>query len=235
MPDIDRPAHARDAGFFAAAWPFTGRKGARSRMTPLFQGKIDNFCAAYAVLNAMRLIHGISDLQARALFSELLLSQSRDEKAFRAILSHGTDYVDMVDAFLGQISERFPLRVSAPFDAETACDEVWAALAAYARPEQGRSAVFRFRRYEAFCVRPRADHWTAAHRMEGGVLRFFDCSLEPDGLYHLTRQIMKDDVDQRVTEYVVVPPESVRLMERVGAEDGAYGDAYGNGAGTWRY
>ena len=103
MPDIDRPAHARDAGFFAAAWPFTGRKGARSRMTPLFQGKIDNFCAAYAVLNAMRLIHGISDLQARALFSELLLSQSRDEKAFRAILSHGTDYVDMVDAFLGQI------------------------------------------------------------------------------------------------------------------------------------
>ena len=143
MPDIDRPAHARDAGFFAAAWPFTGRKGARSRMTPLFQGKIDNFCAAYAVLNAMRLIHGISDLQARALFSELLLSQSRDEKAFRAILSHGTDYVDMVDAFLGQISERFPLRVSAPFDAETACDEVWAALAAYARPEQGRSAVFR--------------------------------------------------------------------------------------------
>ena len=98
--------------------------------------------------------------------------------------------------FLGKFRSVFPLRVSAPFDAETACDEVWAALAAYARPEQGRSAVFRFRRYEAFCVRPRADHWTAAHRMEGGVLRFFDCSLEPDGLYHLTRQIMKDDVDQ---------------------------------------
>lgn len=200
-------------------------------MTPFFQGKIDNFCAAYAVLNAMRLIHGVSALQARALFSDLLLSQSRDEKAFRAILNHGTDYVDMVDAFLDQIAERFPLRVSAPFDAETACGDMWEALVEYACPEQGRSAVFRFRRYEAFSVRPRADHWTTAYRMEGGVLRFFDCSLEPDGLYHLTRQIMKDDVDQRVMEYVLVPPECVRLVERIGAAGGSCG----KGAETWRY
>ena len=235
MPDAS-PAHMLRTSFFRGLRAVHRPRGsAQAGMTPFFQGKIDNFCAAYAVLNAMRLIHDISAFQARELFSDLLLSPSRDEQAVRAILNHGTDYVDMVDAFLERIAERFPLRVSAPFDAETACGDVWEVLTDYARPELGRSAVFRFRRYEAFSVRPRADHWTTAHRMEGGVLRFFDCSLEPDGLYHLTRQLMKDDADQRVTEYVVVPPESVRLVERPGAEGGAYGDAYGNGAETWRY
>ncbi len=204
-------------------------------MTPFFQGKIDNFCAVYAVLNAMQLVHGISAFQARALFSELLLRQSRDEEAFRAILNHNTDYIELVDAFFERLAQSFPLRVSAPFGEKEPCGDVWEALTDYARPELGRSAVFRFRRYEAFSVRPRADHWTTVHKLEGNVLRFFDCSLESDGLYHLTRQLMKDDVDQRVAEYVLVPPESVRLVERVGAEGGAYGDVYGNGAGTWRY
>lgn len=200
-------------------------------MTPFFQGKIDNFCAAYAVLNAMQLIHGINALQARALFSDLLLRQSRNEAAFRAVLNHGTDYRELVDDFFTRIAERFPLRVSAPFGPDAACGEVWEALTDYARPEQGRSAVFRFCRYEAFSVRPRADHWTTAHKVEQGMLRFFDCSQEPDGLYFLTRHLLRDDADQRVVEYVIVPPECVRLVERVETA----GRAGGAGAETWRY
>ncbi len=199
-------------------------------MTPLFQGKIDNFCAAYAVLNALRLIHGISDFQARSLFSALLLRQSRDEKMFRAILEHTTDYQELVDDFFRQAGEYFSLRVKAPFGEDTGCDEVWEALRDYACPERGRSAVFRFRRYEAFRVRPCADHWTTGHKMEGNELLLFDCSLEPEGLYRLTRPLLKDDVDERMTEYVIIPPSCVRLIERGTSEGGACG-----GSLKWQY
>ena len=34
-------------------------------LKPFFQGKLDTFCAIYAVLNALRLTHGIQTLKAR--------------------------------------------------------------------------------------------------------------------------------------------------------------------------
>ena len=34
-------------------------------LKPFYQGKLDTFCAIYAVLNALRLTHGIRTLKAR--------------------------------------------------------------------------------------------------------------------------------------------------------------------------
>ena len=36
-------------------------------LKPFFQGKLDTFCAIYAVLNALRLTHGIQTLKALSL------------------------------------------------------------------------------------------------------------------------------------------------------------------------
>ena len=35
-----------------------------------YQGQLDVFCAAYAVLNALRLLHGLRPLEARLLLHE---------------------------------------------------------------------------------------------------------------------------------------------------------------------
>lgn len=43
-------------------------------LKPFFQGKLDTFCAIYAVLNALRLTHGIQTLKARDILNETLLS-----------------------------------------------------------------------------------------------------------------------------------------------------------------
>ena len=42
-------------------------------LKPFFQGKLDTFCAIYAVLNALRLTHGIQTLKARDILNELSL------------------------------------------------------------------------------------------------------------------------------------------------------------------
>ena len=43
-------------------------------LKPFYQGKLDTFCAIYAVLNALRLTHGIRTLKAREILNDTLMA-----------------------------------------------------------------------------------------------------------------------------------------------------------------
>lgn len=64
---------------------------------PFYQGKLDTFCAIYAVLNALRLTHGIRTSKAREILNATLLGISENRKLFEDVLYMRTNYVDMVD------------------------------------------------------------------------------------------------------------------------------------------
>lgn len=184
-------------------------------MQPFFQGKIDTFCALYAVLNAFQIMYDITPGKGRELFNEVLVDQSRNEANFRAILSHHTDYVDVVDRMLAMVRVQFPFREAPHFAPDTPCEQVWNALEQYAAPELRRTAVFRFRRYAPPRDTPLADHWTTALNCEGGVLHFFDCSLETCGAYSFSLHSLANRPGSMAREHFVIAPESVRLLQRV--------------------
>lgn len=181
-------------------------------MQPFYQGKIDTFCAVYAVLNALQILHDLTPGKARELFNEVLVDESRSESRFRAVLTHRTDYVDLVDRMLSMTARRYPLRVSAPFHSGAPHAEVWNALRGHAAPELRRTAVFRFCRYVPLRAAPVVDHWTTSLNVDDGGLHLFDCSLEPQGVYCLRGDALVDSPDLRGHEYFVIPPESVRLL-----------------------
>ena len=64
-------------------------------MNPAYQGQLDVFCAAYAVINAMRHMNATRLLTCRAILHEALLDAARDEESFCALLEQRTDYVDL--------------------------------------------------------------------------------------------------------------------------------------------
>jgi hypothetical protein len=74
-------------------------------LKPFYQGKLDTFCAIYAVLNALRLTHNIRVLKARDILNETLLGLSASPEAFRAVLEQETDYCGLVDG-MGRIMAR---------------------------------------------------------------------------------------------------------------------------------
>lgn len=43
-------------------------------LKPFYQGKLDTFCAIYAVLNALRLTHSIRVLKAREILNDTLMA-----------------------------------------------------------------------------------------------------------------------------------------------------------------
>ena len=117
-------------------------------MQPFYQGKIDNFCAVYAVLNALQVLFSIGPHQARRIFNRTLYAHAADPDMFARILEHRTDYVSLVDSMLDDVRRHeFPgLYVSAPFRADTPCEQVWETLRSCARPPMPLVSVFRFLR-----------------------------------------------------------------------------------------
>ena len=181
-------------------------------MIPFFQGKIDNFCAIYAVLNAVQLLCKINAFTARSLFNETVLEISRDYYRFKAVLEHGTDYMELVDHMLGKMCTSYRLLAFKPFEVEQDPKEIWSILSEYARPDLGRCAIFRFLRYEAFNSTPMADHWTTSKKIDSEGLQLFDCSLEPLGLHVIRPKAMVRSKGRHPHEYVVIPAEQIRLL-----------------------
>ena len=83
-------------------------------MNPAYQGQLDVFCAAYAVINAMRHINATRLLTCRAILHEALLDAARDEESFCALLDQRTDYVDWVDAMLSRLEKQGSLLTARP-------------------------------------------------------------------------------------------------------------------------
>ena len=96
-------------------------------LKPFYQGKLDTFCAIYAVLNGLRLTHNIRVLKARDILNETLMGLAASPEAFRAVLEQETDYCGLVDGMLRIQSRSFPLEVRQPFTAEDdpSVDQVW--------------------------------------------------------------------------------------------------------------
>lgn len=188
-------------------------------MQPFYQGKIDNFCAMYAVLNALQVLFNIGPHQARRIFNRNLSYQAQDAENFRKILEHKTDYYALVDDMLSDVRQHeFPtLKVQAPFTAESSSEEVWETLRSCARPPMPLVSVFRFLRITPPSERAYVDHWTVGHYMDMEGLHFLDCSLEACALYCLPYAKLTDAWRPLSREYVVIPPESVRVLSHVGS------------------
>ena len=84
-------------------------------LKPFYQGKLDTFCAIYAVLNALRLTHGLRVLKARDILNETLMGLAATPQAFRAVLEQETDYCALVDGMLRVQRRSFPLEIRQPF------------------------------------------------------------------------------------------------------------------------
>ncbi len=179
---------------------------------PFYQGKIDNFCAIYAVLNAVQLLHNLSATQARNIFNLFLVQSAMDTRHFWDMLTHRTDYVRDVDILLGMIKSTYPLKVEAPFSGAEDCRDLWRSLTGRADAEHGSVVLFRFMRYKAGNNTPSIDHWSCAGRTEEGFLPLFDCSLEASGLYRLSAGMLESEVAERPREYVIIPPKAVRFV-----------------------
>lgn len=189
------------------------------KLKPFYQGKLDVFCAMYAVLNGLRLTHGIRTLKARDLLNETLLGLSTNPAAFRAVLNQETDYIAIVDSMLRVCVKRYPLQVIKPFTVENwpDVDTFWQACHAWLNPAgetaENRAIILRFARYDNLDEPPRVRHWTTIDTIDSEIIHLFDSSHEAESIQNLRRNlIVTRSKDITAEKRIYIQPDSVRFL-----------------------
>ena len=190
-------------------------------MKPFYQGKLDVFCAIYAVLNGLRLTHGLRTLKARDILHETLLALAENKTAFKAVLDQQTDYIPLVDAMLQVHALNYPLRVQAPFlppaegGATPGPQDTWQAIHGWLDGTPRRTAIFRFFRYLHPEEAPVNRHWSTISHLEDGSLRLYDASHEPEAVQRIGQHaFVTDTADIRQGQLIYIDPHSLRFMEK---------------------
>ncbi len=201
-------------------------------MKPFYQGKVDVFCAIYAVLNGLKVTHQIRTMQARTIFHETLMGLAHNPRLLLTVLEQQTDYVPFVDAILRVQCQKYPLAVENPFPDSSAlyapsCHEVWDVVENWLYPPDDfteharkienvpsrRAAIFRFLRYTSPDAEPVNKHWTTTYIMQNECMDFFDCSLEEGGVYSFHKGgfvTRPQDIDE--DHLCCLEPHSIRLL-----------------------
>ncbi len=202
-------------------------------MKPFYQGKVDVFCALYAVLNGLKITHHIRTLEARDIFHDTLMGLAQNNQIFRAVLDQRTDYVAMVDAMLNIQAKKRPLHIERPYENNAelhtpSVEHVWNTLEMWLAPNAApsasklpripeRVAIFRFLRYLMPGSDPVNRHWTTAYKMENGQLHFFDCSMEETAIYSITPESFVTRPQEISAEKLICfEPHSLRLLSPLG-------------------
>jgi hypothetical protein len=192
-------------------------------MKPFYQGKLDVFCAIYAVLNGLRLTHGLRTLQARDILHETLLALADNKAALKIVLDQQTDYIPLVDAMLQVHSINYPMRVETPFlpptDEENGAvpgpEETWQAIHDWLDGSLRRAVLVRFFRYLQPDEPPVNRHWSTISHLENGSLRLYDASHEPDAIQRIGKhEFVTNTADIRQGYLLYLEPCSLRFMEK---------------------
>lgn len=197
------------------------------QMEALFQGKLDNFCALYAVLNAMQRTHGISHWEARKLFHAGLISFSQDVESWEKIVCNRTDYIAEIQSFITVIrNEGSPIHYTQPFpDGKASIADVldvvrqWSPVDKHKGPtlfEQagGKGVVLQFKRYLPFRGAPLISHWTAVKEYAGSEIRFIDSSLEKIATHALPENgFCTREEELKQGQLFLINPATIYLLE----------------------
>ena len=171
-------------------------------MNPLYQGKIDNFCAAYSVLNAFRLVSGISAFQARDILNHVFIEEAKDIENWERIVKHECNYLNMVRSILEKWKVELNYQYFCPFaytgkeepimgndflHPQVDLDTVWETLMQFVKYKKG-TAVIRFCRFLPKQIGPIVDHWSTVAKIDEHEMVLYDCSLEATGWYLLEKE-----------------------------------------------
>lgn len=184
-------------------------------LKPFYQGKLDTFCAIYAVLNALRLTHGLRVLKARDILNETLMGLAATPQAFRAVLEQETDYCALVDGMLRVQRRSFPLEIRQPFAVtdNPAPAQLWECCRDWLNPADHRAVIFRFTRHLTADGPAVNRHWTTADSLEGDTLHLFDCSHEAEAILNVHSQdFVTRAEDVSVQRLLHIQPYTVRLL-----------------------
>ena len=136
-------------------------------MKPYEQGALDGLCAVYSIVNAVRIVSGIGEEEARELFREIIFYLEKTNDLAK-ILTEGIGLKTIGGIFADVVGEQIIDRAM-PFKQypDTPLDEFWAAMTSFLN-NGGKRAIL------IGLGGPMWDHWSIVESITERQIRFFD-------------------------------------------------------------
>jgi len=180
---------------------------------PHFQGRLDVFCALYAVINALVLTHDIPPLRGRQILHEGILDMARDMDRFKLQLDQNMEFHAVVDAALNREVLRQDLMITTPFslEVEVPKEEVWSRITQWVKRPK-RAVILRFVRPLDKPGRPEIRHWSTGYAMEDDAIQLYDCSLESTAIQEIPKEVCITTPLGLKPGLIYLDPASIRLL-----------------------
>lgn len=136
-------------------------------MKPYEQGALDGLCAVYSIVNAVRIVSGIGEEEARELFREIILYLEKTNDLAR-ILIEGIGLKTIGGILADVVGEQISTRAM-PFKQypDTPLDEFWTTMMSFLN-NGGRRAIL------IGLGGPMWDHWSIVESITEKQIHFFD-------------------------------------------------------------
>lgn len=189
------------------------------KLKPFFQGKLDVFCAIYAVLNGLRITHNLRTSKAMEIFRDTLLGLSGQPALFQAVVKNETDFVALVDAMLAAETSKRRLEVLKPFGKSPLADvnDFWQVTDLWLNPEgkpgANRAVIVRFCRFLDIKKPPVIKHWTTVDSITAKNMHLFDSSHEAEAIQNLAKDSIVTrprDIDEE--HKILLQPDTARFL-----------------------
>ena len=136
-------------------------------MRPYLQGALDGLCAIYSIVNATRIISGIDEEEARALFRRIMAYLEKTRQLSK-VLTDGIGLTTIGGILRDVVGDRIRQR-SMPFKhrPDTPLDEFWSEMLDFLNGESKRAILIGLggRRW---------DHWSIVDSLSERQIHFFD-------------------------------------------------------------
>ena len=180
---------------------------------PHFQGRLDVFCAVYAVINALVLTHGISAGKSRQILHESIMDMAKDLERFQLQLDQTIEFHTLVDSILNREVLKHDLLISTPYplEVEAPKDEIWKTFTRWLNKPH-RAIVLRFVRPLDMPGRPEIRHWSTAYLTDENTIQLYDCSLEETAIKKIEKETCITTPIGLQPGLVYLDPASIRLL-----------------------
>jgi hypothetical protein len=139
------------------------------KLKPYEQGALDSLCGIYSIVNAMRVIRGLSNEESQELFTQII-SYLEDNKTLAVTLAEGISITVLGSIFKDIIGEKIDRAIPFQKQTDVGISEFWTEMTRFLHAKRTKGE----KRAILLSLGGLHDHWTIVRKISSKRIWLFD-------------------------------------------------------------
>jgi hypothetical protein len=174
------------------------------KLKPYEQGALDSLCGIYSIVNAMRVIRGLSNEESQELFTQII-GYLEDNKSLAVTLAQGISITVMGSIFKDVIGEKIDRAIPFQKQTDVRISEFWTEMTRFLHMKRLKGE----KRVILLSLGGLHDHWTIVRKISSKRIWLFDSI----GLQNLDRSKCTTRKASSSRRHLIYPTQTYFLKQ----------------------